>query len=133
MIHDMVVVAHREVVDGARPELVREVEPPEVLTLDAQHVAPGLRRQHLLPDGPEVAQSAPGLGKLEVTRNSRFAHGQFFRNRYQYQVILRVKRTSNDYQTVWSEPTTPGNTPSTPPSAQLGASSGGGGCGKRHR
>ena len=32
-----------------------------------------------------------------------------------------------------SEPTMPGRTPSTPPSAQLGASSGGGGLGKRQR
>src|SRR5439155_20739138 len=31
------------------------------------------------------------------------------------------------------EPITPGSTPSTPPSAQLGASSGGGGCGNRQR
>ena len=33
----------------------------------------------------------------------------------------------------WIEPITPGSTPSTPPSAQLGASSGGGGCGNRQR
>ena len=33
----------------------------------------------------------------------------------------------------WIEPITPGRTPSTPPSAQLGASSGGGGCGNRQR
>ena len=32
-----------------------------------------------------------------------------------------------------SEPTMPGSTPSTPPSAQLGASSGGGGSGNRQR
>ena len=32
-----------------------------------------------------------------------------------------------------SEPMMPGSTPSTPPSAQLGASSGGGGVGKRQR
>ena len=32
-----------------------------------------------------------------------------------------------------SEPMMPGSTPSTPPSAQDGASSGGGGCGKRQR
>ena len=34
---------------------------------------------------------------------------------------------------VCSEPTMPGSTPSTPPSAQDGASSGGGGSGKRQR
>src|SRR6476659_185014 len=33
----------------------------------------------------------------------------------------------------WIDPTTPGSTPRTPPSAQLGASSGGGGVGKRQR
>ena len=33
----------------------------------------------------------------------------------------------------WIEPITPGRTPRTPPSAQLGASSGGGGCGNRQR
>ena len=32
-----------------------------------------------------------------------------------------------------SDPITPGRTPSTPPSAHDGASSGGGGVGKRHR
>jgi hypothetical protein len=59
VIHDVVVMADREVVDGARPELVRETEPRRLLALEAQHIAPGLRRQHLFPDGPEVAQSAP--------------------------------------------------------------------------
>src|SRR5450759_4786324 len=42
-------------------------------------------------------------------------------------------RSSLIASSAWIEPTMPGSTPSTPASAQLGASSGGGGSGRRHR
>jgi hypothetical protein len=41
--------------------------------------------------------------------------------------------TAVEASLAWIEPMIPGRTPRTPPSAQLGASSGGGGWGYRHR
>lgn len=54
----------------------------------------------------EVGESEPGMAVLDVSRNSSLiSPGQFFRDKYDYQVIIRVQRTSPEYQSVWSEPT----------------------------
>lgn len=53
----------------------------------------------------EVPESEPGMAILDISRNSSLiSPGTFFRDKKDYQVLIRMKRTSPEYQSVWSEP-----------------------------